>query len=56
MVLYGELSVKTDGFDSGPYWTGASVTTDDELNSVGNDEYHNNVPPNVACYLWKRTV
>ena len=21
---------------------------------AGNDEYHNNIPPYVACYLWKR--
>lgn len=56
LVLYGELSNKTDGFAGGPYWDGASATTNDQLNSVGNNEYHNNVPPNVACYLWKRTV
>lgn len=24
--------------------------------SFGNGEYHNNIPPCVACYLWKRTV
>lgn len=54
MVLYGELSSKTDGFASGPYWLGATATTDDELNSVGNNEYHNNIAPCISAYMWKR--
>lgn len=56
MVLYGKLSAKTDGFAGGPYWNGASASTDDQLNSVGNDKYHNNIAPCIASYLWKRTA
>jgi hypothetical protein len=25
-------------------------------NSEGNNEYHNNIPPVFAIYIWKRTV
>lgn len=56
MVLYGELCAKTDGFAGGPYWAGANAATDDKLNSVGNNEYHNNIAPCVATYLWMRTA
>ena len=54
MVLYGELSSKTDGFAGGPYWVGVTATTDDELTSVGNNEYHNNLAPCISAYMWKR--
>lgn len=56
MVLYGELCAKTDGFAGGPYWAGANAATDDKLNSVVNNEYHNNIAPCVATYLWMRTA
>lgn len=54
LVIYGQLSAITNGFASGPHWNGENATTDDQLNSVGNNEYHNNLAPCVAAYLWKR--
>lgn len=26
------------------------------IEATGNNQYHNNIPPYVACYLWKRTA
>lgn len=40
---------QTAGFSSGPYWFIASST-----NSVGGDQPHNNMPPYLAVYVWKR--
>lgn len=56
MVLRGKLVETGSGFASGPNWRGDNATTKDELNSVGNDEYHNNIAPCIASYLWKRTA
>ena len=31
-------------------------TVDNYSEDAGNDEYHNNVAPCIASYLWKRTA
>ena len=56
LVLLGKLSETNGGFASGSCWRGANATTKDQLNSVGNNEYHNNIVPCIASYLWKRTA
>lgn len=37
------------GFGSGPYWYITAST-----NSVGGDQPHNNMPPYLSVYMWKR--
>lgn len=56
LVLYGEHAEITDGFASGSHWRGTNATTQDPFNSIGNDQYHNNVSACIAAYVWKRTA
>lgn len=56
LVLYGAHAETTDGFASGNHWHDANATTQDPFNSIGNDQYHNNVSACIAAYVWKRTA
>lgn len=56
LVLYGKRAEITDGFASGDHWRSANATTQDPFNSIGNDQYHNNVSACIAAYVWKRTA
>jgi len=35
---------------------GSDTTSDVETTSIGGGQAHNNMPPFITCYLWKRTA
>ena len=55
----------THGFEVSGSWSGSSIATDNgtkyepdyiESTSVGGNQPHNNMPPYLAVYAWKRTA
>ena len=47
------------GRDEGTEWVGASgygANVSRNTNNVGGSASHNNMPPYITCYMWKRTA
>lgn len=46
----------TEGFANGGLWVDTPKTLIAPFSSIGNNVPHNNLPPSICAYCWKRTV
>lgn len=53
LSLNGNSSVTTDGFASGTMWNGIKKNTQ-STDRIGGGQAHNNMPPYIAEYIWRR--
>lgn len=59
-VVFGEFDVTHNIGANGTYWNNVGIESNTTLGNVtadyvGGDQPHNNMPPYLAVYMWKRT-
>ena len=56
LVYDGPYADTTSGFSDGPLWGGNNKTCRVGFNSIGGNQYHNNLQPYMTVYVWHRTA
>lgn len=56
LVYNGTIADTTSGFAEGDLWGGFNKTRGVGFNSIGGNQYHNNLQPYMAVYVWHRTA
>jgi len=62
---YGNISISQNGGSGGPNFglngttgtgPGAGTTNQMFTTNTGGGQAHNNMPPYITCYIWRRTA